>query len=162
MQAFGKSQGGTRREDMRFLKGQGRYLADIAPANALHAVFLRAPVAHARITSLDVGEARALPGIRAIFTGSDLIAMGVTASVYAITLPDTRGGTGAAPHRPILAHDTMRHVGEPVALVVAESRDAAMDAVEAITLDYEDLPVSLALSPGGPDIHTEAPRQPSP
>ena len=82
MQAFGKSQGGTRREDRRFLTGQGRYLADIAPANALHAVFLRAPVAHARITVLEVDDARALPGIRAILTGADLIAMGITASVY--------------------------------------------------------------------------------
>lgn len=157
MQAFGKSQGGTRREDMRFLTGQGRYLADIAPANTLHAVFLRAPVAHARITALDVDDARALPGIRAIITGADLIAMGVTASVYAITLPDTRGGKGAAPHRPILAHDTMRHVGEPVALVVADTREEAMDALDAITLDYDDLPVSLALTPGGPEIHPEAP-----
>ncbi|MBN2761401.1 MAG: xanthine dehydrogenase family protein molybdopterin-binding subunit [Rhodobacteraceae bacterium] len=157
MQAFGTSQGGTRREDVRFLTGQGRYLADIAPANALHAVFLRAPVAHARITSLDVDEARALPDIRAILTGADLIAMGVTASVYAITLPDTRGGKGAAPHRPILATDTMRHVGEPVALVVADTREAAMDALDAISLEYDDLPVSLALSPGGPEIHPEAP-----
>jgi len=157
MQAFGKSQGGTRREDRRFLTGQGRYLADIAPANALHAVFLRAPVAHARITVLEVDDARALPGIRAILTGADLIAMGITASVYAITLPDTRGGKGAAPHRPILAHDVMRHVGEPVALVVADTRAAALNALDAITLDYDDLPVSLALSPGGPELHPEAP-----
>lgn len=157
MQAFGKSQGGTRREDRRFLTGQGRYLADIAPANALHAVFLRAPVAHARITALDVDDARALPGIRAILTGADLTAMGITASVYAITLPDTRGGKGAAPHRPILATDVMRHVGEPVALVVAETREAALDALDAITLDYDDLPVALKLAPGGAEIHPEAP-----
>ncbi len=157
MRAFGTSQGGTRREDFRFLTGQGRYLADILPEDTLHAVFLRAPVAHARITALEVAEARAMPGIRAIWTVAELDAAGVTGSVLGITLPDQRGGKGAAPHRPALAREIMRHVGEPVALILAETRAQALDALDAIVLEYEDLPVALGLAPGGPAIHPQAP-----
>jgi aerobic carbon-monoxide dehydrogenase large subunit len=157
MRAFGTSQGGTRREDIRFLTGQGRYLADILPDDALHAVFLRAPVAHARITALEVAEARDMPGIRAIWTAAELDAAGVTGSVLGITLPDQRGGKGAAPHRPALAREIMRHVGEPVALILAETRAQALDALDAIVLEYEDLPVALALAPGGPVLHPQAP-----
>ncbi len=157
MRAFGTSQGGTRREDFRFLTGQGRYLADILPEDALHAVFLRAPVAHARITALEVEEARAMPGIRAIWTAAELDAAGVTGSVLGITLPDQRGGKGAGPHRPALAREIMRHVGEPVALILAETRAQALDALDAIVLEYEDLPVALGLAPGGPAMHPQAP-----
>ncbi|MCH8467724.1 MAG: xanthine dehydrogenase family protein molybdopterin-binding subunit [Roseinatronobacter sp.] len=157
MRAFGTSQGGTRREDFRFLTGQGRYLADILPDDALHAVFLRAPVAHARITALEVDEARAMPGIRAIWTAAELEGAGVTGSVLGITLPDQRGGKGASPHRPALSREIMRHVGEPVALILGETRAQALDALDAIVLEYEDLPVSLGLAPGGPAIHPQAP-----
>lgn len=157
MRGFGTSQGGTRREDIRFLTGQGRYLADILPEDALHAVFLRAPVAHARITLLDVERARTIPGVHAVWTADDLDRAGVTGSILGVALPDRRGGKGAQPHRPALARGIMRHVGEPVALVLAETRAQALDALEAITLDYEDLPVALGLDPGGPRVHPEAP-----
>ena len=157
MQAFGTSQGGTRREDIRFLTGKGQYLADIVPAGALQAVFVRAPVAHARITALEVDAARDMPGVRAVWTASDLIAEGISGSVLGATQPDRRGGKGAAPKRPILAEDIMRHVGEPVALVVADTLAQALDAAEAVELDFEDLPVALALSSGGPTLHAEAP-----
>ncbi len=157
MQAFGSAQGGTRREDLRFLTGRGQYLADMVAPDALCAVFLRAPVAHARITALDVTEARALPGVHAVWTARDLAARGIDGGVWGITLPDTRGGTGAAPTRPPLAGDVMRHVGEPVALVLAETRAQALDAIDAIVLEYDELPVALALAPGGPPIHDAAP-----
>ena len=157
MKAFGKSQGGTRREDIRFLTGKGQYLADILPAGSLHAMFLRAPAAHARITTLDVSAAREMPGVRAIWTARDLDAAGINGSVFGVALPDRRGGKGAAPKRPILADGIMRHVGEPVALIVAETQAQAMDALEAIDLDFEELPVTLALEPGGPTLHPEAP-----
>ncbi|ATX64664.1 xanthine dehydrogenase family protein molybdopterin-binding subunit [Roseinatronobacter bogoriensis] len=157
MQAFGKSQGGTRREDIRFLTGKGQYLADILPADSLHGVFLRAPAAHARITTLDVSAARDMPGVCAIWTARDLDAAGITGSVLGVSLPDRRGGKGAAPKRPILADGIMRHIGEPVALVVAQTQAQAMDAIEAIELDFEELPVTLALEPGGPTLHPEAP-----
>lgn len=157
MQAFGTSQGGTRREDIRFLTGKGQYLADIMPAGALHAVFLRAPVAHGRITTLDTSAARDMPGVRGVWTARDLDAAGVSGSVLGATQTDRRGGKGAAPKRPILADGIMRHVGEAVALVVAETPTQALDAAEAIELDFEDLPVSLALAPDGPALHAEAP-----
>lgn len=157
LQAFGTSQGGTRREDIRFLTGKGQYLADILPVGALHAVFVRAPVAHARITTLEISAARNMPGVRAVWTARDLQAAGIDGSVLGATLPDRRGGKGAAPKRPILADGIMRHVGEPVVLVVADTPAQAQDAAEAITLDFEDLPVTLALAPGGPPLHAEAP-----
>ena len=157
MQAFGTSQGGTRREDIRFLTGKGQYLADIMPAGALHAVFLRAPVAHGRITTLDTSAARDMPGVHGVWTARDLDAAGVSGSVLGATQTDRRGGKGAAPKRPILADGIMRHVGEAVALVMAETPTQALDAAEAIELDFEDLPVSLALAPDGPALHAEAP-----
>lgn len=157
MRAFGTSQGGTRREDIRFLTGEGRYMADILPEGALHAAFLRAPVAHGRITALDLDAARTLPGVRGIWTGDDLIAAGVDGAIWAVTARDKRGRAGAAPPRPILSDGVMRHMGEPVALVVATSRSAALDAIEAIGLNYDELPTHLALEPGGDAIHPEAP-----
>lgn len=157
MQAFGQSQGGTRREDIRFLTGAGRYIADTMPEGALQAVFLRAPVAHARITALDVAAARALPGVVAVWTAQDLAAVGVTHSIFGAAIADRHGGKGAAPHRPVLADGTMRHVGEPVAMVLAETRAQAQDAAEAIGLDFDELPVAMDLAPGGPEIHPEAP-----
>ena len=160
MRAFGQSQGGTRREDHRFLTGAGRYIADTIPQGALHAVFLRAPVAHARITALDVEEARAMPGVAAVWTAADLADQGVTASIFGAAIGDRHGGKGAAPHRPVLADGVMRHVGEAVAVVLAETRAQAADAAEAIMLEHEDLPVVSALASAGagaPVIHDTAP-----
>lgn len=157
MQAFGKAQGGKRREDIRFLKGAGRYLADTLPAGALHAAFLRAPVAHARITGIDTEDARQMPGIHGIWTADDLKAAGLTKPLYALLARDQRGVSGAPTRRPVLADGVMRHMGEAIALVVAESRAAALDAIEAITLDYDELPAHVELAPGGTDLHPEAP-----
>ena len=86
MEKFGKSQSVTRVEDLRFLTGAGRYVDDVAPAGALHAFFLRAPVAHGRVTALDVADARAMPGVALIVTSDDLVAAGV----------DGAGGQGPA------------------------------------------------------------------
>ncbi|MCC5970522.1 MAG: xanthine dehydrogenase family protein molybdopterin-binding subunit [Pararhodobacter sp.] len=157
MRAFGQSQGGTRREDIRFLKGEGRYIADILPKGALHAAFLRAPVAHGRITALDTAAARAMSGVRGVWTSEDLTAAGVADSLWAVAARDKRGQKGTAPDRPVLARGVMRHMGEAVAMVVADTRAAALDAIEAIELDYDDLPPHLALEPGGTAIHAEAP-----
>ena len=155
MRAFGQSQGGTRREDVRFLTGSGRYLSDIIPDGTLHAYFLRAPVAHGVITALDVEAARAMPGVAGVYTSADLIASGVTAAIWAVTARDQRGQKGAAPPRPILAQVVMRHLGEPVALIVAQTREQAQDAAEAIILDYDECDVSLGLEPGGPAVHAD-------
>jgi len=156
MRAFGKSQGVKRREDIRFLTGEGRYVSDLVPEGALHAVFLRAPVAHGVITALDVEDARAMPGVVAVLTAYDLKAAGVTASLWGAPARDQRGHSGVSPHRPILADGIMRFAGEAVALVVAETRAEALDAAEAIVLDFDDAPAHVALDTGGPAVHPEA------
>lgn len=157
MEKFGKSQSVKRTEDLRFLTGQGRYVDDIAPAGALFAHFLRSPVAHGVITACDVEEARAMPGVHLVLTAGDLIAAGVQIGMQAVTVKNRDGSQGAAPERPLLAKDRVRHVGEAVALIVAETPAAAMDAAEAILLEVDDLPVAMALSEGGEAIHPEAP-----
>tara|TARA_R110002073_G_scaffold87564_19_gene207966 strand:- start:1748 stop:4030 length:2283 start_codon:yes stop_codon:yes gene_type:complete len=157
MRAFGQAQGVKRREDIRFLTGQGRYMADIPPDGALHAYFLRSMVAHGAITTLDLDDARAMPGVAAILTNDDLKAAGITRSMWSAPASDQRGFAGKSPARPILADGAVRHVGEAVALIVAETREQAMDAAESIVLDIDDAPVHLDLSPGGPALHPEAP-----
>lgn len=156
MQKFGQAQP-VRREDRRFLTGQGAYVDDIAPEGALTAFFLRSDVAHAEIRKLDVSAARAADGVHLVLTADDLAAAGVTLGMR-FDLVENRDGTqGAAPERPVLARGRIRHVGEAVALIVADSMEAARDAAELVELSTRDLPVSLSLEPGGPAIHPEAP-----
>ncbi|MHA6325214.1 xanthine dehydrogenase family protein molybdopterin-binding subunit [Roseivivax sp. CAU 1753] len=157
MEKFGKSQPVTRREDLRFLTGAGRYTDDIVPEGALYGYFLRAPVAHARITGLDTEEALALPGVRMVLTAKDLAEAGITRGLFTIMVKNRDGTPGIAPHRPILAQDKVRFVGEPVALIVAETLEQAKDAAECVLLDLEDLPVHLDMAPGGAALHAEAP-----
>lgn len=152
MQAFGQSQGGTRREDVRFLTGQGRYVSDVLPVGAAQGYFLRSPVAHGRITGLDVSIAREMPGVLGVFTAADLEAAGITTSLWAVIAKDRRGISGTPSHRPILAGDHVRFAGEAIALIVAETRIAAQDAAEAIDLEIDDLPPALTLEPG-PALH---------
>ena len=156
MTAFGKHQGG-RIEDIRFLTGQGRYVDDIAPQGALVAAFFRAPVAHARIASLDVSAALEVPGVRGVFTAADLEAAGIALGMKGATVKAPDGTPGAAPERPVLARAAVRFAGEPIACVVAETLAAAKDGCEAIAAEFEDLPVKLDLAPGGAALHAEAP-----
>ncbi|MDA0961858.1 MAG: molybdopterin-dependent oxidoreductase, partial [Proteobacteria bacterium] len=157
MEKFGKSQPVKRVEDVRFLTGTGGYVDDTAPKGALHAYFLRSSVAHGEITALDVEEARAAPGVHLVVTAEDLAAAGVDLNIFAATVKNRDGSDGAAPERAILARGRVRHVGEPVAMVVADTLTKARDAAELIRFDTDDLEVSLALSAGGPTIHPEAP-----
>lgn len=157
MDKFGKSQPVTRREDVRFLTGEGRYVDDIAPANALQCFVFRAPAAHATITELDVSEARAAEGVHAVYTLSDLEAAGMNVAMQGTTVPNRDGTQGAKPERPILARGVMRFVGEPIAVVVADTLAQARDAAELIMLDYDDLPAKMDMAPGGQALHSEAP-----
>ena len=150
MEKFGKSQPVKRVEDVRFLTGHGRYVDDIAPENALYGFVYRAPVAHATITGLDVSDARAAEGVRAVLTSNDLKGAGITGSMSASTVKNLDGSDGAAPRRPLLAEDKVRFVGEPVAFIVAETLDQARDAAEMIELDYDDLPAKMDIAAGGP------------
>ena len=157
MQKFGMSQTLKRREDVRFLKGEGGYVDDIAPAGALHAVFFRSPVAHGVITTLDVEAAREAPGVALVVTASDLTSAGVKSNVPGATVQNRDGSMGARPRRPFLAEGKVRFVGEPVAMVVAETLQAAKDAAELIEFEYDELDAHLALAPGGDALHEEAP-----
>ncbi|MDE2739905.1 MAG: xanthine dehydrogenase family protein molybdopterin-binding subunit [Paracoccaceae bacterium] len=156
MSKFGISQGVKRREDSRFLKGEGSYVDDIKPTESLHAHFFLSPIAHAKITTLDVTDAKASPGVVAVYTAQDLVAGGMKNRMVAELLP-SKGSKIPDPARTILAEEKVRFVGEPVAIVIAETINQAKDAVELIEFDFEELDAHLALEPGGEDLHDEAP-----
>ncbi|MGY3438161.1 MULTISPECIES: xanthine dehydrogenase family protein molybdopterin-binding subunit [unclassified Marinovum] len=157
MDKFGKSQPVKRVEDMRFLTGQGRYVDNIAPADALHGFVFRSTVAHGEITTLDVEEARAAEGVHLVLTLADLEAAGVRVGLSGTVVKNIDGTKGAKPERPVLARNRVRFVGEAVAMIFAETLQQAKDAAELIEFDCDDLPVSLALAKGDHTIHDEAP-----
>ncbi|EPX75971.1 xanthine dehydrogenase family protein molybdopterin-binding subunit [Salipiger mucosus] len=158
MEKFGKSQAVKRTEDIRLLTGHGRYIDDIAPEGALQAFVLRAPVAHATITTLDVSEARQAEGVKLVLTAADLDEAGLDMAMRAGLVKNRDGSDAAAPKRPYLARDRIRHVGEPVAFVVAETLQQAKDAAELIELDFDELPVHMEfVQDTNAPIHEEAP-----
>lgn len=145
-------------EDARLLTGRGRFVADLDIPGALHAVTLRSPHAHAEIRSIDTAAARAAPGVALVLTAADLAAEGIgplpcTSAVASVT-------PMVVPRRPVLAEARVRHVGQPVAFVVAETEAAARDAAELIAVDYAPLPAVVdaaeALAPDAPQIWPEA------
>ncbi|SDD51724.1 xanthine dehydrogenase family protein molybdopterin-binding subunit [Belnapia rosea] len=148
-----------RREDLRFLTGAGRYVMDVAVPGALHGVALRSPHAHARILGIDTAAALAMPGIHLVLTHADLLAEGIgplPCPAVVVTVAPI-----IVPPRDALAADTVRHVGEAVAFVVAETAAQARDAAEAILVEYETLPAVVesraALAPGAPQLWPQAP-----
>ena len=157
MEKFGKSQPVKRVEDVRFLTGQGRYIEDAAPADALRAWVLRSPVAHGMISALNVEDAREADGVHAVITLADLEAAGINTSMDGSLVTNRDGTKGASPERPMLARDRVRYVGEPVAVVIADTLDQARDAGELIELDIDDLPVKLDVLPGGEPLHDGVP-----
>src|SRR5262245_10046432 len=142
-----------RSEDPRILTGAGRYVDDIKLPGMLHAAFVRSPMAHARVLSVDVSAARALPGVVAVLTGADLEAMTVPGPDALMAL---MGWAGPTPQFTLLATDKVRLVGDPVAIVVAESRYIAEDGCELVEVEYDDLPpvvdAAFALDPGSPPL----------
>src|SRR5262245_59530888 len=138
---FGIGQPVPRTEDPRFLKGVGRYVGDLLPPNLAHGFVLRSPHAHARIKSIDASAAKAAPGVLAVLTGADARAEKIGV-LPCNTPPIAFGGPVKAfmALHPILPHDRARHVGDPVAFVVAETLNQARDAAELIKIDYEVLP----------------------
>ena len=142
----------ARKEDYRFLTGQGKYTDDITRPGQAHAVFVRSVVAHGNLRSVDTESARAMPGVVAVFTGDDLEGVGGVPCGFA---PD--GGPMNEPVHPVLAQGKVRFVGDMVAMVVAETLQQARDAAEAVAVDYEELPAVInmetALAEGTPVIH---------
>jgi len=152
---------GGRLEDARLLSGGGRFVDDMVPEGALFGAFLRSPHAHARLLSCDVSAAAAMPGVVAVLTAGDIRRFGAGSVSRPAPLKGRGGTVLAVPPRPALAEERVLHVGQPVALVLAESLSAARDAAEAIAVDYAPLPAVVdaraALAPGAPQLWPEAP-----
>ena len=156
MQKFGYK---GRLEDARMLTGRGRYVSDWNLPGQAYGCFMRSDRPHARLAAIDTAAALAMPGVIAVLTGDDAAAAGHK-SLPAFAPMKGRNGTDLIiPHRPTLALGRVRYVGEPIALVVAETAVQAQDAAEAIVVDYEELPAVFdakdALAPGAPLVHDE-------
>ena len=149
------------RSDTRFLIGQGRFLVNRAHTGVAHAVVLRSPVAHGLITGCDVAEARMMSGVLDIITGDDVAKAGLQPLPCLADLATDERWSTFAPPRPLLAADRVRHVGEPIAMVVAETLDQAKDAAEAIELSIDALPAGIdpasAIEPGASTVWPECP-----
>src|SRR5689334_9469580 len=148
-----------RLEDQRFLTGRGRYVDDIDMPGHLHGIVLRSPHGHAAIDSIDTAVARAAPGVRGVFTAADLEADGIGALPCIAQVATV--APMIVPPRRALARDRVRHVGDPVAFVVAETREQARDAAERIEVAYRPSPAvvdaTAALAAGAPLLWDEAP-----
>ncbi|GLR52970.1 xanthine dehydrogenase family protein molybdopterin-binding subunit [Shinella yambaruensis] len=151
----------ARKEDKRFLMGQGRYTDDMSVPGMRYAAFVRSPHAHARIRSIDTSAAGDMPGVIAVLTGKEMLDDGIGNLICGWMIHSKDGSPmkmGA--WRPI-AHETVRYVGDAVAVVVADSMGEARDAAEAVLVDYEVLPAVTdavrALEAGQPQLHPEAP-----
>jgi carbon-monoxide dehydrogenase large subunit len=146
---FGISQSVARKEDDALIRGHGHYVADHALPGTLHAVVLRSPHAHARFRITDIATARAMPGVHLVLAAPDVTEVG---PLPCVAIPE--GVTALTPPYPILAGEEVRHVGDAIAFVVADTIEQAKDAAEAIAIEWQALPhvVSAvdALKPGAP------------
>jgi len=158
---FGVGQPIPRLEDSRLITGQGRYTDDIDPGSGLAVAFLRAPLAHARLLSVDVSAAAALEGVHLVATQADLDADGVGEIQCLNWLPNEDGQTMTKVTHPAMVREVNRTVGDVVAVVVAETDGIAQDAIELIDARYESLPavtdVYDAIAPGAPQLYKEYP-----
>ena len=143
------------------MRGQGQFINDLNLPGQTHAVFLRSPHAHARIDAIRVDQAKALPGVVAVYTGVDYAADGLGAPEVTMRRKRPDGSPMFAPGRPALCVDRVRYVGDPVAMVIAETIVQATDAAEAVEVDYDALPsvttTDAATEPGAPAVWDECP-----
>ncbi len=151
----------VRKEDRRFITGKGRYVDDIKLHGMTYAHFVRSPHAHAKVKSIDSAAAMKMPGVVGVLTGRQIVddKVGNLICGWAITSKDgTPMKMGAWP---AMAPETVRFVGQAVAVVIAETRNQARDAAEAVVVNYEELPaaadIRAAIKPGAPQLHPEAP-----
>lgn len=161
MGEFGIGQSVSRLEDPRLLRGEGQFVDDSRYPNEAHAFVLRSPRPHARIVGIDTAAARDVPGVLLVLTGDDAVADGLGTIPNIVPRNKRDGSPMFVPPHTILAVGRVRYVGEGVALVVAETAEAAAEAAELIFVDYEDLPfvtdTAGAVQPGAPVIWEEAP-----
>ena len=157
-----------RKEDQRLLTGKGRFTDDFSLDGQAYAAMVRSPHAHARIKRIDTAKAKAMPGVLGVFTGADVRADGLEPLPHS-AVPSTKFDMKLGPPagrslfigpNVLMPADKTRHVGEAVAMVVAQTRAQAMDAAEAVEVEYEELPFVLhsgdALKPGAPAVWDEA------
>ena len=157
---FGIGQPVTRSEDPRHLTGGGNYTDDNNLENQLFARFVRSQVAHGVLESIEISEAISMPGVVAVYTGADLSADGIGNIPSSLPLKNRDGTPYVVPPRSGLAIDRVRHVGDPIAVVIAKTASQAQEAAEAITPDISPLPVVIdaekAIKPEAPQLHEEA------
>ncbi len=150
-----------RKEDLRFITGKGQYVDDINRPGQLYAYILRSPFAHARINGIDASAALAVPGVVAVLTGADMAADGVGGLPCGWGIHSKDGSPMVEPPHPPLASEVVRHVGDQVAVVLAESRAVARDAGELVEIDYDELPavanLDAASADGAPLVWGDAP-----
>ena len=150
-----------RLEDYRFITGQGTYTDDINRTGQLYAYILRSPHANARITGIDTSVAASAPGVVAVYTGKDMAADTVGGLPCGWQIHSKDGSPMVEPPHPPLVTDRVRHVGDQLAAVIAESLGQARDAAELIQVDYVEEPAAIdpvaALQSGAPQVHPEAP-----
>ena len=151
----------ARREDHALVTGQGRYTADHRYPGMLHACMIRSTYAHARITALDLAAVRQAPGVQAVLTADDVAAFGARELPNFMAVKDLDGQPQKQVRMPVLARDEVHFVGQPLAMVLADSADLAQDAAELAQIDYEALDavatVDTALAPAAPQVHAGVP-----
>jgi len=150
-----------RKEDARFLTGRGRYVDDVNRPGQLHMAIVRSPLAHARIVALDTSAAESAPGVHAVLTGADFAADGIGGLPCGWGITSRDGSPAVEPPWPSLVADRVRHVGDHVAVVIAETRGQAKAAANLVEVAYEELPmvasIEAALADGAPLVWDEAP-----
>jgi len=151
----------VRKEDRRFITGKGRYVDDIKVHGMTHAYFIRSPHAHARITGIELDEAKAMPGVVDVLTGAQIVDDKVGNLICGWAIHSKDGSAMKMGAWPAMAPEIVRFVGQAVAVVIAETKNLARDAAEAVVIHYEELQavpnIAAAIAPGAPQLHPEAP-----
>src|SRR6267142_4879079 len=151
----------VRKEDKRFITGKGRYVDDIRLHGMTYAAFVRSPYAHAKIKSIDVSDAKTKPGVVDVLTGKQIVDDKIGNLICGWMIHSKDGAAMKMGAWPAMAPETVRFVGQAVAVVIAETRNQARDAAEAVSVSYEELPavadIRAAIKSGAPQLHPEAP-----
>src|SRR3954464_11557858 len=151
----------VRKEDKRFITGKGRYVDDIRLHGMTYAAFVRSPHAHAKVKGIDANAAKGMPGVVDVLTGQQIVDDKIGNLICGWMIHSKDGAAMKMGAWPAMAPDTVRFVGQAVAVVIAETKNQAKDAAEAVVVNYEELPavadVRSAIKAGAPQLHPEAP-----